>query len=513
MENVVPARFSLRDFLHLLFKRKVQILICFFATTFVVTIATFLIQSTYEAKAQILVKIGRQNLYLPPNSANGHFINYSRDDQINSEIELLKSRSLAQKAINALGPEIILGAKSKVGKLFDTFSKIKTQFFSREQTDTSLEDAVLKFEQSLSVIGVKKSEVIVIKFKHQDPDTAALIVNTLVDLYLDEHLLIHRNPQTHSFFEEQSQVLKDKLTHAEEKLKSFKKDNNLTDLDEQQRLLLNHISNLQSELNSTLSLQAETENRIHQISRQLDKTAKTVPQWEEVDHSPILINDLKAKLVELKLKEKEFSTKYTPQSRRLKNVKEEIAILQNNLAKMESKRYGKSRVGPNATSEKLQNELFRNQAESKALAAKKETQSSQLADYQSKLDLLNQMAVKLNHLEQAVDLNRQNHRLYLAKIEESRISDAMDNKKISNVSLMEPALAPLKPESPKKLFNLIIGFFMGAFGGLGLAFLIEFFDDSLENPEQAEIILKLPVLASVPDFKTQISGPHFQGNK
>lgn len=501
MEGQLPVRFSLRYILHFLFKRKVQILAFSLVTFFAVTVITFAIRPAYEAKAQILVKIGKQNLYLPPSNTSGYIINYSRDDQINSEIELLKSRSLAEKVIKALGPETILGPKFTIRKFFGIRRETLSHSDPYHRTKKSLNNAVETFQKALSVEGVKKSEVIVIKFKHREPETAALITNKLVDIYLDEHLLVHQNPKFYSFFEEQANNLKDKLMHAEKMLKQFKTRNSLTDLEEQQRLLLHHISGLRDELNHTLSQEAETENRLNEIRQQLHNTAKTVPQWEEVDHNPYLVSNLKARLVELQLKEKEYYAKYTPQSRLIENVKAEIRIVQHNLAEMEKKRYGKSRVGLNATYQQLQDELLRNQVDSKALAAKKETQNNQLADYQNKLAQLNQMAVKLTHFQETVNLTRKNYRLYLAKIEESRISDAMDNEKISNVSLMEQALVPLKPVSPKKLFNMVMGFCVGAFGALGLAFVMDYLDDSLENPEETEGILKLPVLASVPDLK------------
>ena len=50
----------------------------------------------------------------------------------------------------------------------------------------------------------------------------------------------------------------------------------------------------------------------------------------------------------------------------------------------------------------------------------------------AKLQELNQIDVKLNQLQQQVDVDRQNYRLYLTKFEESRISDAMDTEKISS---------------------------------------------------------------------------------
>lgn len=448
----------------------------FVVTVCTVAVGTFVVKPTYEASAQILVKMGRENLYVPASGKTNPIINYNNDYQINSEIELLKSRSLAEDAMKSLGPKTIY----------------------KNLNDT---DGILKFQKSLSIEGIKKSDVIAVSFKHEDPKMAATIVNTLANAYLDQHLLVHKNPKSFNFFEEQSQVLKSKLEQAEERLKSFKKQNNVTALGEEQTLLLRQIADLRAELNRTLSQEVETKNRIFKLRQQMDKTPETIPQGEEVDHNPFLINTLEAKLVELELKEGELLVKYMPQSRLVKNVKKEIKIVREKLAQQETKRYGKTSTGLNTTYQRLKEELFRNQVESKALAGKKEIQNTQLADYQSKLDQLNQMEVEHNQLQQTVDVDRQNYRLYLTKFEESRISDAMDNKKIVNVSLIEPALPPLKPVSPKVLLNIVLSIFLGGFGGLGFAFLTEYLDDSLEKPEDVEKELQLPVLASIPEQK------------
>ena len=177
-------------------------------------------------------------------------------------------------------------------------------------------------------------------------------------------------------------------------------------------------------------------------------------------------------------------------------------MVRQTLADQEKKRYGTSSSGLNPTYQRLEGELFQNEAELRALEAKQGTQSAQLAAFQDQLEKLNRIEVELNQLEQEVEVQRQNYRLYLTKFEESRISSAMDTEKITNVSLLEPATAPLKPVSPKKLLNLVLGIFLGAFGGLGLAFFMEYLDDSLEKPEQAETAVKIPVLTSVPEFKT-----------
>jgi capsular polysaccharide biosynthesis protein len=98
-------------------------------------------------------------------------------------------------------------------------------------------------------------------------------------------------------------------------------------------------------------------------------------------------------------------------------------------------------------------------------------------------------------------VNRENYRLYLTKVEESRISDAMDSEKITSVSLIGPARPPSKPVSPKVMLNILIGIFLGIFTSLSLAVFREYLDDRIEKIEDVEKELQLPVLASIPIFK------------
>ena len=481
MESYEYGRWSLRDVLYIVFKQKKQILVFFLFTVITVAIVTFAVKPTYEAKAQILVKIGRENLYIPPNSAASQIIKPNSEDQINSEIELLKSRSLAENVVRFLGTETIYKNLDDIG-------------------------AVIKFQKSFSAEGIDKSNVISLGFKHENPKMAATIVNTLANAYLEKHLLIHKNPQSYNFFEEQSNLLKSKLDQAEKTLRIFKNQHSVTDIAEEQKLLLKQIGDLRAELNRTISQVAETKNRILQISKQLEKTPETITQGEVADYNSSLISNLEAKLIELQLKEKEFLIKYTPESRLVMNVKEEIQMVREKLVEQEAKQYGKSSTGLNATYQRLIEELFRNQAENKSLVVKKEIQNSQLLDYQGKLEKLNQIEMQINQLQQEVDVNRQNYKFYLNKFEESRISDAMDNKKITNVSLIEPAFPPLKPVSPNVLLNIFIGIFLGGFGGMGLAFFTEFLDDSIEKPEDVEKVLQLPLLASIPEIEILRTG-------
>ena len=455
---------SLRDFLHVVFKRKGRILLFFGITLGTVAVVTFMTSPTYEATAQILVKIGREDVYLPdlPEGRVRPAIRVTREEQINGEIEILKSRFLAEKVVESLGPTIIYEdlndpARGFLGSLFQAPNNEQSPPDEAGQTIV----AAMRLKRAITIEGVPNSSVINISFQHTDPLMAGTVVNKLVSLYLEHHLRVHKNPRFYAFFREQSQMLRNKMEQVEDRLRNFKKKHELTsNLDEQRTLLLRQEADLRVELNKTLAQEAEMENRLR---------------------NPVPDTNLLGTLVELELKEREFVTKYTDESRLVQGVRDEIQMVRQRLANLDSTRYD---------------------AEMEALRARKQIQGAQLADYQRRLEELNQIETEFARLQQGVEIDRQNYELYLSKFEQSRISEAMDTQKIANVSLIEPAKAPLKPVGPNIRLNMLLAVFTGGFGGLGLAFVSEYLDDSLEKDEDVENHLDVPVLASVPEQKT-----------
>ena len=75
-----------------------------------VTLGTFLVAEIYKSEARLLVRIGRESVSLDPTATTGQVISVgqSRESEINSELEILKSRELAQKVVDAIGPRAFL---------------------------------------------------------------------------------------------------------------------------------------------------------------------------------------------------------------------------------------------------------------------------------------------------------------------------------------------------------------------------------------------------------------------
>ncbi|WAM33643.1 YveK family protein [Caldicellulosiruptor morganii] len=72
--------------------------------------------------------------------------------------------------------------------------------------------------------------------------------------------------------------------------------------------------------------------------------------------------------------------------------------------------------------------------------------------------------------------------------------------KIENVQIVDNAVIPKKPEKPKKLLNTVVAFVIGLMGGVGIAFFVEYMDNTIKTPDDVEKYLELPVLAIITDM-------------
>jgi len=89
----------------------------------------------------------------------------------------------------------------------------------------------------------------------------------------------------------------------------------------------------------------------------------------------------------------------------------------------------------------------------------------------------------------------------LQKNEEARIAKAST---ISNINIVDPAIAPNKPIKPQKKKNLLLGLLVGLMVGTGLAFFQEYLDDTIKDADEAKKVLGLPLLALIPFISTRI---------
>lgn len=126
----------------------------------------------------------------------------------------------------------------------------------------------------------------------------------------------------------------------------------------------------------------------------------------------------------------------------------------------------------------------------------------QIKDLEGQLKLIPGANLSEEGLEQArlareVEVNRKLYSMLKEKLEEARITEA---QKVSDVSIVDPAVMPRFPVSPQKDTALLIGGFAGLILGIALAFVMETMDTSIGTIEDVEKLLGLSVLGVIPSI-------------
>ncbi len=461
---------------YILKKHRGKILLFFLVTVATVALASLLATPAYRSSSRILVKPGREDIYISPTTGSAVIDRSARDVQkLNSEIEILKSPQLVMDLVEKVGPARLYNYPERTLKVLLQDKKGKKDL-------PPFEVIVDSVANNIHATPVTKSNVIHVSFTWPDPRISANALNELLDLYLVKHVQVHTNPQTYNLLKDQAKTWEKRLTESEEELAAFKQAHAITSLVQQKAILLERLSDLQSEKGKTESAIAETAQTIATLKRQLAGLDRNVQLHETINKQSETLAALKAKLVELELQ----------------GLKEEVRRVKQMIVEEEKKSNVTVVSGESPLRQGLEGDLLKAQSRLNATRAKLRKVETQAVTYEGELKNLSEIERRLNELERQAEINEANYKLYHTKFEEAKISESMDQQQIANISVIEPAIPPLYPIKPKKKLYVMIGACVSLLMGVGLAFLLEFLNPVFRTREDIDRFLRLPVLAIVP---------------
>nr|WP_281719897.1 GNVR domain-containing protein [Nitrosomonas nitrosa] len=358
-----------------------------------------------------------------------------------------------------------------------------------------MEAAIEEMQQNISFTAVKDSNVIRIKFFHPSAQASAQVVNYLTELLMEKHLKIFSNPQA-SFLEKQASAYKEKLEDSQSNLQEFKRKHGLSSLREEKQLLLEQRRDLDSSLKSYQNQKQGLLSKAESLKRQIADIPKQISLASVAERQGV-IDGLKSNLLELRLKEQNLSTKFKDTSRLISDIRNEISTVSKFLQEQETNLTDKVTTGKNPVYQEVEIGILRTESELSSLTTQIEEVKNQAQQLDFKLSRLDQLEKELGSLQLKVDTDQSNYRMYLAKVEEAEVSEKMDQLKMANLRIIQPASIPSKPVKPKKALNILLGIIVGMVGGITSAFLSAYMQEGYSRPEEASRGLGVPVLASI----------------
>ena len=521
-EHRIPAiQYSRRTLLQQLSRHRWKALLSFLAVFSIALLYAIFAPKKYESESIFYVRLGRENVRLDPTTTMGQSpvmaVPDSRESEINSVVEILRSRAIAEKVIDTLGPELILddaadSAAADENSLVSTIkgtlssgaSKVKgllvqsglsTKISTREQ-------AITKLQKSFSTNAYPKSHLLSLSYRSTDPAVAQQIVTQYSDIYLNEHSGLNRTPDAHSFMAQQTDRMKQELTKSENALKNLQQETTLASPDSQRELLVARVNRLQDDLLATDTLAQATKSEVEALSEKMAALSETTVSAYTTGLNNNAADGMRQTLFSLQLQEKKLAEQYTEDHQELKNIRRQIAQSQAIVNQQEESR-STEMVGPNQTYEELRLASLKQEAALKSLEAKALKLRSQLEAQMAQLQTHIDDELKIATLQREVQLKDLSYRKYAENLEQSHIDHALESERISNINVVQPATYVERPVSPKLAFVLLAGLVCGLAVSSGVVVLCDSLDHSLKTPEEVEQKLSLPVLASIPPLKQQ----------
>ncbi|WP_158748947.1 Wzz/FepE/Etk N-terminal domain-containing protein [Acidobacterium sp. S8] len=412
-----------------------------FTITFVLIAAVvMLLPPKYESEMKLLVNTGRQDLIISPSEdKNGTQYQELAEIRINSEIELLKSRDVLQQVVLRSG-------------LLKTSGKSAGQ-----NQELDVDRAVHGLAHRLDIEAVKKSEIISVSYRAKSPAQANTILKNLAEVYLGEHLKAHATPGSLKFFDEQANVYANRLAQSEEQLRIFRQNHSaLADPDEKDPLAQRTIE-AQASLDDTEAQESEYKKRVQAAESVLTGMNQRVTSEIRTSPQSGLIAQLSAMLAELENRRTEMITKFRPDDRFVVELDKEIADTKNTLNSVTEHSSIEQVSDLNQIHEDAEKNLVVSKVTLAGLEARRSQMMTFVQGYKDQMSKLAASATENEQLVRTVKEDEDNYLLYSKRREEARIAESLDQKRITDVSLIETPTFQLEPVSPVVPLDLTIG--------------------------------------------------------
>lgn len=443
-------------------KRKRTIIQTFLATVIIVAAISFLLPPTYEGEATLRIKqpkgLADSLLGDTPLGNTG-----ATKQQMSTYAEILKSRTVVQSVIDQT-----MAGKEDIPTYEDMLKHITTQ-------------------------PVKDTEILNIKVKADSPEEARNITNTLVNTFIERLTGLVRSEQStvREFIGERMRDAKADLAKAEDNLERYKKNEKIVAPEDETKAMIDKLSTLDKLSAENAVAMTANQARLASARKEL---ADENPGF--VADNP-LIQQYKGKLAELEVQLATLSETYTEDYPQVTEVRAAISEVRAKLNAEIQRVVTANAPSMNPVHQAILQGRIQAEAEMNAAGAQKNAITTILAKSEEQLSTLPAKEKGLIQVQRDSDVAQDIYIMLAKRYEEAKISEVMQP---TDVQIIDEAIVPDKPVSPKKALNIIIAAVLGLFLGIGLALMLEYLNQAIRSTDDVEYYLDLAVLGSIPDY-------------
>jgi uncharacterized protein involved in exopolysaccharide biosynthesis len=464
-----PYDLTSRELLSILFKERLKLFVVFAVLCAAVIGYSYTLSPYYEATTRLLVKSGREfQTRSDPNQPTVAVPSSTKQEIVNSEIQILTSRDLVEAVVNKIGAE----------KLYP----------GSGSADAAVRDFIADFKAA----PVEQADVIDISYKNRSHDIAVEALTDVVELYQQKHAEMFADPR-YKFLEQQTKQYEDQLDTVVKKEADIRNAKSLFDVDSQRAKLLDDRAATNSILEQLKSQSIDAHQRIDFLTNRLKITPVLIPAGSaQAD----VVEQAKARLLDLQVKQQQLKERYVGDVKPLQDTDAEIAKLRDFVGRndpMNRKEWSQR----NTAYDDMAVALNRAMADAAPLDQQIKLRQQQAQAIDARLRDLQDGATAIGDLERERQVLGELVHTYRTRYEDARMNEDLDRERIVSVSIIQRPDAPLRPAGPRHLPFAIAGILIGLVGASGVLLYLLVFRETLITVESVERIIGLPVVASV----------------
>ena len=478
------------------------------AAVMVCVVALYIIwPRLYSSEGRLYVKMDRNNQSVVPSSGGAPVaIQDTRETEIRSVIEIIRSRAVLDQVVDKVGAEKILesGWGNMLPNLTAPFKAVLSVFDTKSALDKAeykrlkrRELAAKAIYEELDVYNEKKSSVLVVTARSSSPELAQEIVEEIFVATRKIHMGIHNFSSSAEYFDDQFSSQEETLNDSLQELAKFRNNLGVMSVGTARGSLQNVISTLDLDLvNATVSL-TEWEDRERELKRQLASTSKTIATPRN-GVERLSYEDSRTELYKMKEERERLRQAYTEKNARLQRVIAQINALEREL-RGQAKVRTESTLAPNPVYQDLETAYLEARATVAGNRARLAGLNRGKKEATKRLKQLNDAEVLASEKLRKVAVAEQYLAIYTQPRGESKAMGALDARNISDVKVAQDPTLTLKHVNPKASLVLPMGFLCGLLAALGTSlFLDRNHLSSTLNESDVEKALDLPVLVTLP---------------
>jgi polysaccharide biosynthesis transport protein len=364
--------------------------------------------------------------------------------------------------------------------------------------DLNLNTDVRTLQSAVKVKPVTNTNIIALQVTWSDPQTSANIANDFASVFVarEQELVASQATGAIEYLNKQIPVAEHNLAKAETALSRYQTSHNIADLTTQTSSTVAAAANIDAKINAIELERQQSEAQIASLSGQLAGMRPTSGGGQSVAQNPVL-PQLKAQLAQLKVQLGSAQQQFTDSHPTVINLKQQIADLNKEIARTQPTIVATTSTIANPVYQQVSQQL----AVARATRASDDAQLSALARQRAainpQLAAIPAQSVRLAELKRQAALAEGVYNALRQKLNDATIARTTGMSDVTITSRAQPELAQ---KSPHLTLNLIIATVVGLLLGLGIVFLVDWFDGRIRDERDVEGELQLPVLASIPEL-------------